>query len=232
MRHRTPETLNESARLTREMTALAERFLDGKATREEVESWARMVDHHKLHSPAANDLHTCLCNIDVMRPQDLTQHLDAVRVGGPIFDDDIVASVKLSIEEVARRVGRPTLRFWIEGLGEFEGVRFASPATGRPFFAVVSLYHPHDPGIHTVGHPSDPQEQAQVLEDLFDTLIIDLDDTGRINAPLPPTWKLLRLDDNVNTFVVASFTGYAKARAALTAYEAKMHKQSYWLEKV
>jgi hypothetical protein len=40
----------------------------------------------------------------------------------------------------------------------------------------------------------------------------------------------MRSDDNGNTVLIRSFSGYAKARGELAQYEAKLHKQSYWLE--
>jgi hypothetical protein len=95
MRHTDDEARFEAASLTMEMVALVERFLDGRATREELCSWARNV--HKtygrsafVHNGAADALHTCLWNLDetipssdepVVRHVDLVEHLHAVRRG-------------------------------------------------------------------------------------------------------------------------------------------------------
>jgi hypothetical protein len=63
-----------------------------------------------------------------------------------------------------------------------------------------------------------------VFGDLFDTLVIE-----------PPNlvvqrWDLWRQDDNGVRALMASFTGRAKAEAALEHFEALGHKQAYWLE--
>jgi hypothetical protein len=57
------------ASLTLEMVALVERFLDGRATREELCSWAHKVQktHGRsvfAHNGTADALHTCLWNLD------------------------------------------------------------------------------------------------------------------------------------------------------------------------
>ena len=225
MRSRTPEALFEAAQLTREMVVLTERFLDGKATAVEVETWARKIDRQIFRCWIADDLHTCLYNIGNVRRQDLEWHLAEIRAGETRFDD-VFARINLPLSEVARRTRGATARFYIDGLGIFERVRFASLATSRIFLAYVSLAEPRDTMVATVHHPKDLQQQREVVQDLFDTLVIDQDETTYLDTPPLTTWRLSRLDDNGNTAPVKTFTGYAKARAALAEYEAKGHKQS------
>lgn len=43
-------------------------------------------------------------------------------------------------------------------------------------------------------------------------------------------WLVLRQDDNGNVFVVAECAGEAAARAEARAFEARAHKQIYWIE--
>lgn len=45
-----------------------------------------------------------------------------------------------------------------------------------------------------------------------------------------PVWAVYRQDDNGVRTRVAVFTGYRKARAAVTKLEAGKHKQTYWVE--
>lgn len=45
-------------------------------------------------------------------------------------------------------------------------------------------------------------------------------------------WKLLRLDDNGNSFVVAEYKTHSEAQDAQRSYEKKGHKQTYWVEKI
>ncbi len=44
------------------------------------------------------------------------------------------------------------------------------------------------------------------------------------------TWRVLRVDDNGNTFVVAEQLEESDARARLEELERRAHKQSYWIE--
>jgi hypothetical protein len=231
---RSPEALFEAAARTREMIALTERFLDGKASEAEVESWARAVKPHEFASWIADDLHTCLYNIDSVRREDVELHLAEIRRGFMPFDDEAFAKLRMGLDEVARRTQRPTMRFYLSGLGAFEGVQFASLATGRPFWATISHLRVGEEQtfVATLQYPPEPDRQLQVIQELFDTLVIDSDDALVLNGPPLRRWRLLRLDDNANTFEVAMFTGYAKARAVLAEYQAKLHKQTYWLEEV
>jgi hypothetical protein len=230
---KTPEARFEAALRTREMVALTQQFLDGKASAVELEAWARRADRRAFSSWFANDLHTCLYNIDSVRREDLEAHLADIAIGAPPFDEEPFARIRLPLPEIARRTQRPATHFFEDGLGRFAGVRFASPATSRPFWAVISFARPGDPGILTVQFPEEQEQQIEIVQDLFDTLTIDSEEVARLSRALPlPAWRLLRRDDNANTFEVRTFTGYAKARAALAEYEAKLHKQSYWIEPV
>jgi hypothetical protein len=47
-----------------------------------------------------------------------------------------------------------------------------------------------------------------------------------------PGWRLLRLDDNGNSFVVADYQTHSEALDAQRHYEKKGHKQTYWVEKI
>jgi hypothetical protein len=43
-------------------------------------------------------------------------------------------------------------------------------------------------------------------------------------------WLVLRQDDNGNVFVVAECTSEVAARTEASAFEARAHKQIYWIE--
>jgi hypothetical protein len=172
----------------------------------------------------------------LVRRADLIEHLRAARDGDMYFDEEDVARLTLTVAEMGARVHAEPTRFAIEGLGWFECVRFASPATGRPFIAdgkldAEPLSSHWRSCVRTVHFPDAPKERTAIIADLFDTLCIDTEETVSLSADPPARWELLRLDDNANTFHVAWFTGYAKARARLAQFEAGMHKQSYWLER-
>jgi hypothetical protein len=137
------------ASLNLEMVALVEQFLDGRATREQLCSWAHQVQktHGRsafVHNGVADALHTCLWNLDetlpntdepLVRRLDLIEHLHAVRSGEPQLDPDEIAVLTLTPHEIAARTAAHVTRIAVEGLGWFEVVRFASPSTGRYFVA-------------------------------------------------------------------------------------------------
>jgi len=236
----------EAASLTREMVALVERFLHGQATREELCSWAHKVP--KVHGPSvfvhngpADALHTCLWNLDEMMPDteeplvrrvDLVDHLHAVRCGEPRLDPDEIAALTLTPHAIAVQTATQVIRIPVEGPGWFEVVRFASPATGRCFVAAARLRHSGhaESVVRTYRYPASEDERSRVLSDLLDTLAIDTDETLWSACAPAGRWRLMRADDNGNAALVATFTGYAKARAQLETYEKKAHKQTYWLD--
>jgi len=48
-------------------------------------------------------------------------------------------------------------------------------------------------------------------------------------ADLP--WALWRVDDNGSRFLVERFASEAEARASAERFEARAHKQHYWVER-
>ena len=55
---------------------------------------------------------------------------------------------------------------------------------------------------------------------------------GALEAPRPATWRVMRIDDNGNQFEVARFATEREADDAAMRFEARGHKQSYWVEGV
>jgi hypothetical protein len=104
---------------------------------------------------------------------------------------------------------------------------------GEPFFDLGSFRPRSAPGasIYAARHlQRQPEEPAERLADLLDTLELDASDVTHPATEPAGGWRLLRADDNGNQELVATFGGYAKARAELACYEARQHKQTYWLE--
>jgi hypothetical protein len=238
------ETRYEHSRHTTEMVALVERWLRGEVTRAEVSAWALAL--HQTHgngafgSGPAHTLHSSLYNFEerlydgdelIVRREDIEEQLRALRHGEVWLARAPVAVLRLTPQAIAARTGTRVTRFLLDGLGWLESVRFASPATNRCFVAMgpLRVAAARSSVQSDRGAPQAPA--AAVLADLFDTLALDLDDTEPAGEPPPlRRWRLLRSDDNGNTEPVASFSGYAKARAQLAAFEAGAHKQVYWIE--
>lgn len=221
-----------------ELVAVAERLLAGDVSRREAMAWAVAHDRPPAPSPfgrnrAAHDLHLCLYALDsaVIRDGDVRHFLDEVRDGAVPFACDLAAA-RVAIAKLPALAGRPSFRFDGDGLGWFEAVRFASPATGRAFLAASQLEPPFPASTLFTTTALATADRADVVADLLDTLALDLDDVEPAVPVELPRWHLWRLDDNGQRAIVATFSGLAKGRAALAAYEARGHKQTYWLERV
>lgn len=241
----------EQSRIILEMTARVEKFLAGAITREALSAWAHAASLDgkgiRFHNLRASILYTCLCSLDakldktheyVVRSSDLAIHLHELRSGLPPLLHEpppVVAMVKLTPTEIARRTGADVARLWRDGLGWFDRVCFTSAGMGTSFCAMSLLVN--SPGlnpstaIHVWDRPQSLPERSCLLGILFDTLCIDDADATKLWAPVTTCWDLLRQDDNGNSFPVATFTGYAKARARIAELDAMQHKQLYWLEK-
>ena len=217
-----------------------ERLLAGELTRAEVRPWAELLWHQHRHATVAGNgcadsLLTCLMHLGpagadaLVRDRDLRDHLDAVRRGEPRCGDEL-GVLAGTVEQLATRLGREAVRTPIEGLGWFEQLRFASPATGRAFSALspLSLDRRQVTTIHTTAVADG--DHAGVVSDLLDTLALDLDDLTPDVPTRLPRWRLVRQDDNGQVTTMATYTGHAKARAAQAAFEARGHKQLYAVE--
>jgi hypothetical protein len=55
-------------------------------------------------------------------------------------------------------------------------------------------------------------------------------DPADIPDPPPPTWAVLRQDDNCNRFIVDTGLTRAQAERLVAEYESLGHKQFYWAQ--
>jgi hypothetical protein len=236
------------AQLVEDLMAQVERYLAGELGRVELLRWAQSMPRWDPQSAFrsngyANGLLKYIEHLDavcevsgdpLIRRSDLVDALGALRRGEPHFTGAQLAILALSAAEVAKRAGVETVRWDETGIGWWEGARFASRATGRPFCAIGPLPpcsgQERQSWVRMFGHPESSAEHADVTADLFDTLCIDEADTIELSVRPSTRWDLMRQDDNGHSFLVGSFGGYAKACARLAAFESTHHKQSYWLE--
>jgi putative transposase len=123
MRHTDDEARFEAASLTMEMVALVERFLDGRATREELCSWARNV--HKtygrsafVHNGAADALHTCLWNLDETIPSSDEPVRDRPPSARTQDDERLRLLVREAHERSRRTYGSPRVHAELAANGE------------------------------------------------------------------------------------------------------------------
>ncbi len=126
------------------------------------------------------------------------------------------------------------VRFVIDGIGWHEGAQLACPATGRAFFMFKSLETIHGDNGVLVNKLAQDDLTESVL-DLFETFAIDERDVLHIDAKFDvtslPKWELWRLDDNANEMMIDTFRSRAKAVAIQQMYEARGHRQTYWVRK-
>lgn len=164
----------------------------------------------------------------LLRDSDLAQFVRWLLEGNPMQGTTSIAWVKGTPAALAGALDVPTVRYWVEGLGWHESLSFASPYTGRCFIGAAPMSPVAE--VHVVDIIAYAHLDLALLHDLFDTLVVDVDDLVRPPALPFKRWQLWRQDDNGVRALVASFTGFTKAEAALARFEALGHKQSYWLE--
>jgi hypothetical protein len=164
----------------------------------------------------------------VLRESDLAQYLIWIREGDCLRGLDRLISVEGTPATLANRLGIPTVRYWVDGLGWHESFSVASPFTGRRFIGTGHMTLEDERSAVDI-HTHQPNE-TNVFGDLFDTLVIDSGDLIQSPDLVVQQWDLWRQDDNGVRVLMASFTGRAKADAALEHFEGLGHKQTYWLE--
>lgn len=238
-------------KLTGELVARLEAFLADRETNPSLEAWARAVWGETPEGPLrANRVATAvLMNVRnaaarslpgddsrpfVLRPVDAAEYLRMLRRGTLAGSARKVCGLSAPLQRFAAQLGLETERHVADGLGWFEHLQFASPASGRTFALTRPLDHPelHERlSTEVVVEPGG--DAGDVLRDLVETLGIDLADVywfaeGFESTSLPK-WALWRQDDNGHRAAIATFTGLRKGEAALRHYESLPHKQLYWL---
>lgn len=87
---------------------------------------------------------------------------------------------------------------------------------------------------HTVVAVHGEGQHAEILHAVLEAAGLDLDDCVSIGAGIDraafPRWVIWRQDDNGGRFEVETLTGRHKAEVRAEAFEARGHKQLYWVE--
>lgn len=170
---------------------------------------------------------------EVVRPEDARMYLRCLSEGASFRAGPLpLLILRVSLHALVLPMPEPCFeRFWFNGLGWHEGVRFGSSATGRAFFAFGLLDSDEEPLVYVNTLVGDDGMEAVI--DLLETLglddsdVVDADPSVRLDAL--PKWDLWRLDDNGNETMMETFRSRAKAVAAQEQYEARGHKQTYWV---
>lgn len=140
----------------------------------------------------------------------------------------IIATLHLSVDELVER-----------GLPPFE----VMSGPGASFFLVFvwgeargyleQLMEPED-GEQTEIAVQGEADDAAILHAVLEAAAADLSDCAviadHIDRAAFTRWTVWRQDDNGNRDVVETHTGRRKAERAVKRYEARGHKQLYWVE--
>jgi hypothetical protein len=241
------ERRHRRGRALRSMTATLRDLLEGKLSRVEVKAWTRTLwpenggQGSPFAWPTASTVFDSIWNIterdrdgrELIRETDLRGYLRWLEIGDDFVGDrDPLIALAPGIDALAAKIdGGDPIRHWVDGLGWHFELRFVAPATGRPFVASTRAEHEHAPiAVHK--RRDDPWREAVI--DLFEALEIDERDTRWLHPDIDlaalPTWSLWREDDNCNRFEMDRFHSYAKAIAQQQMFEARKHRQVYWVE--
>lgn len=218
--------------------------IHGRITRADVVAWSRTIwpngsgqggpfRRHGTASTVFDSIYN-LDRDDVVREHDLRAYVRWLAEGEALQPDDA---------PIAVLHGRPSdwlptpaldapVRCWIDGLGWHEGVQLACPATGRPLMATSRLEPSNSERAVSIMMRAGDDAREAVL-DLFETFAIDERDVvyldPRVQVATLPVWQLWRLDDNGNEFQMETFRSRAKALETQARFEARGHRQSYFV---
>ncbi|MDC0744586.1 hypothetical protein [Polyangium mundeleinium] len=248
MRRRlSPEEQFTQAAHVRELVDVLCAFLEGRKDRAEIARWmgtgwrdegtrGRVFHDH----PGAHEVFSSLEDIEqrygddfLVRREDVAVYVEWLTTRG---ERDVIAPRPLacvfrSIDTLATEMRGTTVRFFLEGLGWLDHARFVSAATGRGFWAVAPFERAGCTEIR-VARGTDPTEAAQ---DLVESLALDTPEVEwmepQIDHAQLPRWSLWRQDDNGQRYEMSTFLSYSRAVRACAAFDARGHKQMYWVRR-
>jgi hypothetical protein len=103
---------------------------------------------------------------------------------------------------------------------------------GTPFF-IEEFPSKHRKSRTQIGLRSDEETLTNELEDVLEVLELSSENISwyspKIEFELHELW---RQDDNGHKFLIETFTCRADAVKAIKEFEPRLHKQTYWVEKV
>lgn len=247
----TAEQHAAQAALVREMIELLHDLLCSRINRGDVAAWVDRVWPKGEGGPSPFDqngtAYSVLLSIsgigrdeqegnEAVREQELKAYIRWLSQGRAFFGDDapfMTLPGTLSDLSLPTWV-EPPVRFWMSGLGWFEVLQLASTATDRAYFVLHSLSTQFDVAQVWFTKRADDDLQAAAF-DLFESLAIDERDTlyldPKVDLSQLGCWELWRLDDNNNEALIESFHSRAKAVRAQQRFEARGHRQTYWVAK-
>lgn len=144
-------------------------------------------------------------------------------------DYRVFAHINISSLDLAKKFGIEFEDYYEEGLGESKSAKFLTEG-GMQFFikehaftTVNQIY---------IGCLNNQETVASDLDEVLEILELGSKDVFFIynDVKLIPD-ELWRQDDNGHKFLIETFRCRADAVKAMREFEARMHKQTYWIEK-
>lgn len=238
-----PEQHARQHGLIREMTELLHDLTHGRVARTDVAAWVEKVWPRGEGGEAPFVGHgtafTVLLSISgieekTVREHDLRAYVRWLTEGEAFLgDSNPFLTLPGTIADL-RLPGwiDPPVRFWVQGLGWHESIQLGSAATGRPFFIHADIgFSPGPPQVQITKRAEDDLQAAAL--DVFETLAVDDRDAlyldPRVELAQFTQWEVWRLDDNNNEALIDTFRCRAKAVLTQQRFEARGHRQTYWV---
>ncbi|MDC3961934.1 hypothetical protein [Polyangium jinanense] len=240
-----PEEQYTQAARVRELVDLLRAFLEGRTDRVDIARWTctgwreaaaakgGFPDHAiaRLVFMSLEDIERRWGDDFLVRREDVTGYVEWLTTRGYLMASLPLAAVARSIDSLVTEMRGDTVRFFLPGLGWLVETCFASAATGRGFWAVSDLERGSGLEIRTI-RGDDPTEAAQ---DLAEALALDTPEVQwiepRIDLAALPRWSLWRQDDNGQRYEMSTFLSYSRAMRECATFEARGHKQMYWVRR-
>jgi hypothetical protein len=133
----------------RSMMATLRAFLEGRLSRAEVKAWTRTMwpENGGQGSPTERDRD----GSELIREADICGYLHWLETDREYDGDrDPLVGLPPGIDALAVKTGSTPIRYWLGGVGWYFELCFRAPTTGRPFVAIVTAQHEHQPiAVHT-----------------------------------------------------------------------------------
>lgn len=144
-------------------------------------------------------------------------------------DYRFLSQMNIEISDLAKKFRIEFEEIWEDGLGDAKIAFFLLNdkiqffIEGFPFNQAVQTY---------IGCLNNPETQARDLDNILEALELTSKDIIFLYEDIKfHPHQLWRQDDNGHKFLIETFPCKADAVRAMKEFEAKLHKQTYWVQK-
>lgn len=141
------------------------------------------------------------------------------------------AETNLKASKIEEKFGFVFENIYADGLGETKLAGFVTDF-GTQFF-LEEFYPNTEQSIIQIGILNNGETLAPHLDEVLEVLEITSTDLSWYDEKIKfHSHELWRQDDNGHQFLIEVFLCRANAVKAMREFEARLHKQTYWVEKV